>query len=88
MIRVQRDDFDVGVELDRLAAGNHRIGGIASFIGLVRDMGGGDQVSALTLEHYPGMTEEKARRDRARSASPLAARRLADHPPLRPARTR
>jgi molybdopterin synthase catalytic subunit len=59
MIRVQREDFDVGVELDRLAAGNHRIGGIASFIGLVRDMGGGDQVSALTLEHYPAMTEKK-----------------------------
>jgi molybdopterin synthase catalytic subunit len=64
MIRVQREDFDVGVELDRLAAGNHRIGGIASFVGLVRDMspagaGGGDRVSALTLEHYPGMTEKK-----------------------------
>jgi molybdopterin synthase catalytic subunit len=59
MIRVQREDFDIGVELDRLAAGNHRIGGVASFIGLVRDMGGGDRVSALTLEHYPGMTEKK-----------------------------
>ena len=64
MIRVQREDFDVGAELDRLAAGNHRIGAIASFIGLVRDMaagdgGGGDRVSALTLEHYPGMTERK-----------------------------
>ena len=59
MIRVQREDFDVGVELERLAAGNQRIGGVASFIGLVRDMGGDDQVSALTLEHYPGMTEKK-----------------------------
>jgi molybdopterin synthase catalytic subunit len=63
--RVQREDFDLGTELDRLAAGNHRIGGIASFVGLVRDMsptgaaGGGDRVSALTLEHYPGMTEKK-----------------------------
>ncbi len=65
MIRVQREDFDVGAELERLAAGNHRIGGIASFIGLVRDMspsgagGGGAEVRALTLEHYPGMTEKK-----------------------------
>ena len=59
MIRVQREDFDVGVELERLTAGNHRIGGIASFIGLVRDMGGTDRISALTLEHYPGMTERK-----------------------------
>src|ERR1700730_1976774 len=59
MIRVQREDFDVGVELERLAAGNHHMGGVASFIGLVRDIGGGDRVSALTLEHYPGMTEKR-----------------------------
>jgi molybdopterin synthase catalytic subunit len=59
MIRVQREDFDVGVELERLTGGNHRIGGVASFIGLVRDMGCGDRVSSLTLEHYPGMTERK-----------------------------
>ena len=63
MIRVQREDFDVGIELERLAAGNHRIGGVASFIGLVRDVigpgGGPDRVSALILEHYPGMTEKK-----------------------------
>ena len=63
MIREQREDFDVGRELDRLAADNPAIGGIASFIGLVRDVvgpgGGKDRVSALTLEHYPGMTEKK-----------------------------
>ena len=62
MIRVQREDFDIGRELDRLAAGDHSIGGIASFIGLVRDVlgpgGGPERVSALTLEHYPGMTEK------------------------------
>jgi molybdopterin synthase catalytic subunit len=63
MIRVQREDFDTGAELDRLAAGDHSVGGVASFVGLVRDMGGQGkstgQVSALTLEHYPGMTERK-----------------------------
>jgi len=59
MIRVQREDFDVGIELDRLAKGDHAIGGVASFVGLVRDMGGADPVSALILEHYPGMTEKK-----------------------------
>jgi len=59
MIRVQREDFDIGAELEKLAAGNRRIGGVASFIGLVRDMGGGASVHALTLEHYPGMTEKK-----------------------------
>ena len=59
MIRVQREDFDVSAELDQLAAGNHRIGGIASFVGLVRDIAGDDRVSALNLEHYLGMTEKK-----------------------------
>src|SRR5260370_40217679 len=59
MIRVQREDFDTGVELERLAAGDHGVGGVASFIGLVRDRGGADGVSALILEHYPGMTEKK-----------------------------
>ncbi len=45
MIRVQREDFDVGAELDRLAAGDRGIGGVASFVGLVRDMGGADSRS-------------------------------------------
>ncbi|HTQ35298.1 MAG TPA: molybdenum cofactor biosynthesis protein MoaE [Stellaceae bacterium] len=59
MIKVQREDFDIGRELETLTTGNPRIGGVASFVGLVRDMGGADRVSALTLEHYPGMTEKK-----------------------------
>ena len=59
MIRVQREDFDIGAELDRLARGRTGIGGIASFVGLVRDIAGGEQVAAMTLEHYPGMTERQ-----------------------------
>jgi len=59
VIKVQREDFDVGAELAKLSKGNPRIGGVASFIGLVRDMGSGDKIEALTLEHYPGMTEKK-----------------------------
>src|SRR5258708_33694376 len=59
MVRVKREDFAAGVELVRLAAGDHGVGGVASFIGLVRDRGGADGVSALILEHYPGMTEKK-----------------------------
>src|SRR6266851_1291276 len=73
MIRVQREDFDVGAELERLAAGNHRIGGVASFIGLVRDMGGSDRISALTLEHYPGMTEKRLAEAEAYRRWPLDA---------------
>jgi molybdopterin synthase catalytic subunit len=59
MIRVQREDFDIGAELDQLARGRTGIGGIASFVGLVRDIAGGEQVGAMTLEHYPGMTERQ-----------------------------
>ncbi len=57
MIKVQEEDFDLGRELAKLTTGNHRIGGLAVFVGLVRDMAQGDAVSAMTLEHYPGMTE-------------------------------
>jgi molybdopterin synthase catalytic subunit len=55
MIRVQREDFAPGLELEQMSAGRADIGGIASFIGLVR--GAEDGVRAMTLEHYPGMTE-------------------------------
>ena len=56
-VRVQRDDFDVGREIDALRRGDPGIGAIASFIGTVRDINEGSGVSTLTLEHYPGMTE-------------------------------
>jgi molybdopterin synthase catalytic subunit len=57
-VKVQREDFDAGAEIEALTAGNHAVGGVASFIGLVRDMAGKQQVGAMTLEHYPGMTEK------------------------------
>jgi molybdopterin synthase catalytic subunit len=57
-VRVQAEDFDLGVELNALTAGNLAIGGLACFVGLVRDIHGGEAVSAMTLEHYPGMTEK------------------------------
>ena len=56
MIRVQREAFDVGREIAALTAGNTRVGGVASFVGLVRDLGG---LRSMTLEHYPGMTERQ-----------------------------
>ncbi|NQV44799.1 MAG: molybdenum cofactor biosynthesis protein MoaE [Rhodospirillales bacterium] len=58
LIRVQQEDFDIGQEMDALTSGNTGIGGICSFTGTVRDMGGDRQISAMTLEHYPGMTEK------------------------------
>jgi molybdopterin synthase catalytic subunit len=68
MIRIQREDFDVGAELARFGAGNARIGSVCVFVGLVRDLtedtGGGrtKPVAAMTLEHYPGMTEAEIAR--------------------------
>ena len=59
MIRVQQEDFDVGAELSRFGADNHAIGGVCSFVGLVRDMAGDERISTMTLEHYPGMTEKQ-----------------------------
>jgi molybdopterin synthase catalytic subunit len=59
MIRVQREDFDIGPEIAGLTRENHQIGGVASFVGLVRDMAPGGAIGAMTLEHYPGMTEKK-----------------------------
>ncbi|MEK9645364.1 MAG: molybdenum cofactor biosynthesis protein MoaE [Alphaproteobacteria bacterium] len=59
MIRVQTEDFDVGAEMSRITDGNPEIGGLASFLGLVRDFAGDEKISAMTLEHYPGMTEKQ-----------------------------
>lgn len=58
MIRVQQEAFDTGEELKKLKASTANIGGIVSFTGTVRGMSGGTRVSAMTLEHYPGMTEK------------------------------
>ncbi len=59
MIRVQAEDFDVGAELAGFAVGNHGVGGVCVFVGLVRDVMDGETVAAMTLEHYPGMTERR-----------------------------
>ena len=57
MIRVQREDFDVGAEIAAMRGNN--IGALASFTGLVRGSDGDADIGAMTLEHYPGMTEKK-----------------------------
>ena len=57
-IRVQEADFDIGAELAALRAGDARVGALASFLGLVRDLNDGASISEMTLEHYPGMTEK------------------------------
>jgi len=56
-ISVQKEDFDLGAEVKAMAK-NAKIGAVASFVGLVRDVNDGAKVGAMTLEHYPGMTEK------------------------------
>jgi len=55
-ISVQQADFDVGIEFAALTAGRTDIGGIGCFVGTVRN-NPGEHVVAMTLEHYPAMTE-------------------------------
>lgn len=57
-VSVQAEDFDPGVEMADLQGDRRDIGAVACFVGLVRDMNGGEGVAEMTLEHYPGMTEK------------------------------
>ena len=60
-VSVQEADFDVGAETAALSAGRLDVGAVVTFVGLVRAdklSGAGSEVSAMTLEHYPGMTEK------------------------------
>jgi len=68
-VRVQTGDFDVAREIAALRAGDPRVGAVAAFIGLVRDINDAAAVTTLTLEHYPGMTEKALARivDEAKS---------------------
>ena len=52
-VSVQEADFAVGAEIEALGAGTDNAGAVASFVGMVR----GGEILAMTLEHYPGMTE-------------------------------
>ena len=57
-IRLQREDFDTGTEQAKLARGRTDIGALVCFTGICR----GDNISAMTLEHYPGMAEAEIAR--------------------------
>lgn len=57
-ISVQIEDFDLGNEVTALRANQPQIGAVASFVGLVRDINEGSTVAAMSLEHYPAMTEK------------------------------
>jgi molybdopterin synthase catalytic subunit len=57
-IRIQEADFDLTTEIANLRKADPQVGAVVSFLGTVRDMNDGSQVRAMTLEHYPGMTEK------------------------------
>ncbi len=54
---IQMDDFDVGAETSTLRTGDGGVGAVVAFVGTVREHSSGEAVSAMELEHYPGMTE-------------------------------
>ncbi|MEW5709534.1 molybdopterin synthase catalytic subunit MoaE [Pelomicrobium sp. G1] len=57
-VRVQTEDFDVGLEIQALRRNNPKVGAVAAFVGLVRDVNEGESIRDMVLEHYPGMTEK------------------------------
>ena len=61
-VRIQRDDFSVDAEINRVRARSTRIGGIATFLGTARDRSKGHAVSGITFEHYEGMAQKKLAR--------------------------
>lgn len=57
MIKVQENDFDINLEIKKITSHNKNIGGIGSFIGIVRG-NDNENLKSMTLEHYPIMTEK------------------------------
>ncbi|HET9845021.1 MAG TPA: molybdenum cofactor biosynthesis protein MoaE [Nitrospira sp.] len=67
LVRVQREDFSIDTELNRVRSRSKRIGGIAMFLGTARDRSQGRDVDGITFEHYEGMAQRKLREIRARA---------------------
>jgi molybdopterin synthase catalytic subunit len=61
-VRIQTEDFDLSQEVAQLRSKHSCVGAVCAFVGTVRDRNGGDQVSTMELEHYPGMTEKSIAR--------------------------
>ena len=66
-VRVQREDFSVDAEIDRVRGKSKRIGGIATFLGIARDRSKGRDIDSITFEHYEGMAQTKLREIRERA---------------------
>lgn len=66
-VRVQRENFSIDEEIDRVRGQSKRIGGIATFLGTARDRSKGRDVSGITFEHYEGMAQKKLQEIRERA---------------------
>ncbi len=66
-VRVQREDFSVDAEINRVRARSKRIGGIATFLGIARDRSKGRDIDSMTFEHYEGMAQTKLHEIRERA---------------------
>jgi MoaE-MoaD fusion protein len=67
LVRVQRENFSIDAEIDRVRVRSKRIGGIATFLGTARDWSKGHAVNGITFEHYEGMAQKKLREIRERA---------------------
>ncbi len=67
LVRVQREDFSVDAEINRVRSKSKRIGGISIFLGTARDRSKGRDVDSITFEHYEGMAQKKLREIRERA---------------------
>jgi molybdopterin synthase catalytic subunit len=67
LVRVQREDFSVDAEINRVRSRSKRIGGISIFLGTARDRSKGRDVASITFEHYEGMAQKKLREIRERA---------------------
>ncbi|MBU2582826.1 MAG: molybdopterin synthase catalytic subunit MoaE [Alphaproteobacteria bacterium] len=74
-VRVEPQDFDIGAEIASLTSGRTDIGAVVTFTGTVRGAAGGQPITSMTLEHYPGMTEAELARVEAEAHDrwPLSA---------------
>ncbi|MCU0842982.1 MAG: molybdopterin synthase catalytic subunit MoaE [Thiobacillaceae bacterium] len=61
-VAVQTEPFDLNAEVAALYRANPKVGAVASFLGITRDVNAGQGLAAMTLEHYPGMTERALER--------------------------
>lgn len=61
-VRLQREDFDIAAEIARLTGARSEIGAVVSFTGVCRGGEGENAITAMTLEHYPGMAEAEIAR--------------------------